>query len=179
VGGCGARRYADHARRARDFLAGSDLGILERLEQAMRAAAVEERFECAAALRDQWHDLVGLQELLQRVRTVERTYSFVYPVPSYRSGDVWYAIHRGQVVAAVAVPRSRRAARQTLQALDKAYPAGPVRVDQTPPDDPDLVVIVSQWFRTHPEELSRTIASDAAKRLCLAQFDNRCPEPVR
>lgn len=167
VGGCSARRYADHVRRARDFLCGSDLTVLGRLEASMRTAAASERFECAAALRDRWHDLVGLHELLQRVRTVEQTYSFVYPVPAYRPGDTWYAIHRGQVVAAVASPRSRRSARQALQALEKAQPSGPARLDRATADDPDLIVLVSQWFHTHPEELQRTLSLDAAKCVCL------------
>jgi hypothetical protein len=76
---------------------------------------------------------------------VASTYSFVYPVPSYRSGETWYAIQRGQAIAAVAAPRSRRSARQALLALEKAHPAGPMPVDQTSPDNPDLIVLVSRW----------------------------------
>lgn len=167
TGACTSRRYADHVRRARAFLCGTDRSVLTRLEHAMRSAAAAERYQCAAALRDQWRDLTSLDELLERVRTVERTYSFVYPLPSYRPGKTWYVIHRGQVVGSVAAPGSPRSARRAMEALEKAYSAGPARVDHTTPDDPDLILLVSLWFRAHPEELGRTMTPEAAKRRCL------------
>jgi len=160
---CSARTYSEHVRQACAFLGGTDLAVLNRLERAMRAAAAEERFECAATLRDQWHDLAELHALLDRVRTVERTYSFVYPVPSYRHGQTWFLIHRGQVVHSVAAPSTSRSGRHATEALNRAYPAGPVRIDQTPPDDPDLILLVSLWFRSHPEELVQTLSPESAR----------------
>jgi excinuclease ABC subunit C len=167
TGACTSRRYADHVRRARAFLCGADRSILPRLEQAMRAAAAAERFQCAASIRDQWRDLTALDELLERVRTVERTYSFVYPLPSYRSSETWYLIDRGQVVTSVAAPTSPRSSRRAMEAMDKTYPAGPLCVDHATPDDPDLILLVSLWFRAHPEELERTLPPDVARRIGL------------
>jgi hypothetical protein len=133
----------------------------------MRAAAAAERFQCAASIRDQWRDLTALDELLERVRTVERTYSFVYPLPSYRCGETWYLIDRGQVVTSVAAPTSPRSARRAMETLASAYPAGPRRVDHATPDDPDLILLVSLWFRAHPEELGRALPPDVARRIGL------------
>lgn len=167
AGACSGRRYAEQVRRARDFLAGTDLGVLGRLEEAMRAAAAAERFERAAALRDHWKDLALLGELLDRVRTVERTYAFVYPLPSYGRGDTWYVIHRGQVVASVAAPQGRRRADAALRELGRAYRADPARPGASAASDPDLILLVSQWFRLHPEELRRTLPPETARRRCL------------
>lgn len=162
-----SRKYAEQVRRARQFLCGDDLGLLCRLERSMLASATAERFECAAAIRDRWKDLTALHELLDRVRTVEQTYSFVYPIPSYRNGEAWYLVHRGQVVAVTPAPRSRRPAQQSLRALETAYPREPARLDQIPPDDPDLILLVSLWFRAHPEQLQQTVLPEAAMRMCL------------
>jgi len=166
-GECSSRQYAAHVRRARDFLRGADPSILVCLERSMRSAAAAERYRCAAALRDQWRDLTSLNELLERVRTVERTYAFVYALPSYGGGETWYLIRRGQVVGATPCPESVRLARRTLGALEKVYFPAPGRLDLAAADDPDLILLVSFWFRAHPDELQRTLAPEAARQRCL------------
>jgi excinuclease ABC subunit C len=166
-GNCSSRQYADHVARARDFLRGVDSSILLRLERSMRSAAAAERYLRAAALRDQWRELTNLHELLERVRTVERTYSFVYPLPSYGPGETWYLIRRGQVVGATPSPTNPRAARHAMIALERTYFPGPRQIDLALPDDPDLILLVSFWFRAHPEELRRTLAPEAARQRCL------------
>lgn len=164
--GCSSRQYGDRARAARDFLRGTSQAALERLERAMREAAAAEQFERAAALRDTWNDLGELHELLERLKTVRQTYSFVYPIPSYARGESWYLIHRGQVVAVAPGPRGRRATNRCVQAVDAVYAQNPPTLSQTTPDDPELILLVSQWFRTHPDELGRTLSPEQAKNQC-------------
>jgi len=175
AGGCSSRQYAARARAARDFLRGEDRSALERLERAMRAAAAAEQYERAAILRDLWRGLTGLDEMLRRLKSVRRTYSFVYPLPSYGKGETWHLIHRGQVVAAVPAPRSRRTAAQCLRALEAVYRDGPRTLGETSPDDPDLVLLVTQWFRAHPEELERTLRPDPARQRCTGGCDGGAP----
>jgi excinuclease ABC subunit C len=163
---CSARQYADRVRAARAFLSGSDLAVLDRLEKAMRRAAAAEQFEKAAALRDAWQDLTALRDLLEQLKTVRQTYSFAYPLPSYRKGESWYLVHRGQVVSVVDPPRSRRASQRCLRTLDEVYHDGPRSLVQTTPDDHDIVLLVSLWFRSHPEELGRTIPPQHARDRC-------------
>ncbi len=175
VAACTMGQYVHRARSARDFLCGSNPAALERLQGAMRSAAETEQYERAAALRDAWQDLTALDALLQRLRTVRRTYSFVYPLPSYKRGEAWFLIHRGQVAAVVPAPRSRTAARRCLRTLDNVYAAGPTTVGQMLPDDPDSILIVSQWFAARPEELVRTLRPDAARALTLAHAPAAAP----
>jgi hypothetical protein len=101
---------------------------------------------------------------------VRRTYSFVYPLPSYGKGESWHLIHRGQVMAAVPAPRGRRSAAECLRALDAVYCDGPRTLGQTSPEDPDLVLLVTQWFRARPEELARTLRPDLARQRCREAF---------
>ncbi len=169
-GACSSRQYAAQVRRARDFLCGSDQSILARLERSMRSAAAAERYRRAAALRDQWRALTELQQLLERVRTVERTYSFVYPLPSYGGGQTWYLIRRGQVIGTVPSPKTPPLARRAFDALDKAYFSPSRRAELTAADDPDVILLVSFWFRTHPDELRRTLAPEVARQRCMERL---------
>ncbi len=177
-GECSSRQYADHVRRARDFVRGADSSILVRLERSMRSAAAAERYRCAAALRDQWRDLTDLHALLERVRTVERTYSFVYPLPSFGKGETWYLIRRGQVVGAAPCPANGRLALRALNALEKVYFPAPGRGELAGADDPDLILLVSLWFRAHPDELRRTLTPEAARQRWLSSLlRNSRPTP--
>lgn len=166
-GGCSSRQYADRVRAAGAFLRGSDLAALDRLERSMRSAAACEQFERAASFRDALATLRDLHALLEQLRTVRETYSFVYPLPSYAGGQTWYFIHRGQVISAAPAPINRRTARECLKTLEKVYPSGSPKLSQIAPDDPDLVLIVSGWFREYAKELARTIAPEEARRRCL------------
>lgn len=168
AGACSSRQYSDRVRAARDFLQGTSQAVLTRLQRAMRQAAAAEQFERAAALRDAWQELTGLHEMLEQLRTVRRTYSFIYPLPGYRGGEAWHLIHRGQIVAVDAAPKSRRTAAGCLRSLESVYSEGPRTIWQTTPDDPDLILIVSMWFKAHPEELERTLTPEAARLRCEA-----------
>ena len=167
--GCSSRQYADRVRAAGAFLRGSDLAALDRLEHSMRSAAACEQFERAASFRDMLATLRDLHALLEQLRTVRETYSFIYSLPSYAGGQTWYFIHRGQVISAAPAPINRRTARECLKTLEQVYPAGSPKFSQIAPDDPDLVLIVSGWFRECPKELKRAILPEEARRRCLAK----------
>jgi excinuclease ABC subunit C len=166
--GCTSRQYAARVRAARDFLTAGNTGVLDELKQAMRAAAAREDFEHAAALRDLWQGLRELHEQLERLKTVRRDYSFVYPLPSYSGGESWHLVHRGQVMAVVDAPRNRRTAREAMAAMNRVFAAPASRGTATDPDDPDIIHLVSMWFRTHIGELDRTLSVTQARQVCLA-----------
>ena len=168
-GGCSSRQYADRVRAAAAFLRGTDLSALGRIERSMRAASAAEHFERAASFRDALAALGNLQAMLEELRTVRQTYSFVYPLPSYTGAPTWYCIDHGQVIAVAPAPTNRRSARECLKVLDRVYPTGVSKLGQEPPDDPDLVLIVSAWFRDYPDELHRIIPPDQARQQCSAK----------
>lgn len=166
AGQCSSRQYARRVRAARDFLAGA-IGPLHLLEREMLDASAACQFERAAALRDRRQDLLDLAEQLARLREVQRDYAFVYPLPSYDGRhETWHIIRRGQVAAVATAPRNRTAARQALRLLERVFPAEPPVLEDA--EDPDLVHIVSTWFRANPGELDRVLSPDAAKEHCAA-----------
>lgn len=166
AGGCSRRKYQSRVRAAREFLQGTDLSPLDRLRDQMRQAAAVEQFERAGSLRDLAADLDELHQQLERLKEVRRRYSFVYPLPGYRKGGDWYLVHRGEVAAVVPAPQQARAAKSCLRSLEELFPISPQGV--TPrSEDPDIVLLVTAWFRAHPEELDQTLTPQEAKGHCL------------
>lgn len=164
---CTSVDYDARVQAACEFLRGNDLSILDRLEGEMREAAAARQFERAAYLRDSWQELAGLTEILRAMREARERFSFVYPLPDYDGGVRWYLVDRGHVQGAIRAPRGRRAARQCLRLLESVYAgenAGPAR---PPVEDPDVLLLVTGWFRRYPEELGRTIAPEDARQMCL------------
>src|SRR5262249_24925037 len=84
------KEYARHAARLGRFPDGRDLSLLADLEVRMKEAAESKLFERAANLRDQHVALTMLAERLSRLRTAQRTLSFVYPVRDGGGRTWWY-----------------------------------------------------------------------------------------
>jgi excinuclease ABC subunit C len=163
---CSSADYEERVRAACAFLRGHDLSILDRLEAQMFAAAAAQQFERAAHLRDVWQKLAGLADCLARLREARQQFSFVYPLPDYDGAVRWYLIDRGHVQTAVPAPRGRRTARQCLRQLEKVYARKTTGDAELPHEDPDVLLLVTGWFRGHPEELDRTIAPADAMEMC-------------
>ena len=115
VAGCTSATYNERVRSVAAFLRGSDLAVLERLEQQMRTAADAHRFEQAAAFRDAWQDLQLLHNMLARLRDGRRDYNFIYPLPGYGRRPAWYLIRRAQVARVIRAPRMPRQAAKALE----------------------------------------------------------------
>jgi excinuclease ABC subunit C len=163
--GCSRPAYAERVRAARAFLAGNDASPLETLEQQMNAAAAALEFERAAALRDKREALAWLRDQLDRLHLAREKHSFVYPVTGVDGQDLWYLIHGGRTVAVLAPPRDadRERAAAVLETVFQGNPAG---TDAVAPQDMDHVLLVTAWFRRHPEERKRTMPPGAALALC-------------
>jgi excinuclease ABC subunit C len=163
---CSRGQYNDRVKAVKQFLGGTDLSILEQLEDDMRAAAATKRFEEAAIYRDRWNALRNLHEQLDRFRTAQGHYNFIYPVPRRAGGDTWYLIRRGQTVAAIDEPVERRAAEHCLTAMEQVYGSGASLAQSAGREDVEMTMLVASWFRSRPEELKRTLLpARANKRL--------------
>ncbi len=164
--GCSSGDYGRRVRGVCEFLRGNDRPLLERLEAEMLAAAATQRFERAAYLRDSWQALVELAGCLRSLREARQRFRFVYPLPELAGGERWYLIDRGHVQAAVPAPRSRRTSRRALRVLEEVY-GGEGHGGWPPPaEDPDVLLLVTGWFRRYPEELGRTVAPEEAMARC-------------
>ncbi len=160
---CSRAEYNARVRRVKQFLRGKESLVLTQLEEAMRTAASGQRFEEAAVYRDRWEALGKLHEQLDRLRTAQREYNFIYPMPSRDSGSTLYLICRGQVVAAVDEPRECQTADQCLAVIEEIYGSGKSLAAQTAREDVEITLLVAGWFRSRPNELRRTLQWEAVK----------------
>jgi excinuclease ABC subunit C len=167
---CSSREYRDQLQQAARFLGGADLSILDELEPAMQTAAAGRQFERAAALRDAWTGLSALHEQLQSLRDAQAHFSFVYPLPSHDGRATWYFLRHGRVVAAASAPRDRRTADHCRRLLQQVY--WPTRPDDALPgaEDLDFLLLVTAWFRHHPDQLATTLTPHAAWRRCGGEW---------
>ncbi len=144
---CSRDQYSGRVRALKRFLRGTDGSVLSHLEQAMLTAAEAMRYEEAAIDRDRWEAVTALDEQLERFRTAQRDYSFIYPLPNGTGGHTWYFIRAGDVVAAATERR------RALALIDEVYGADGI----VKPDDVEVTLLVAGWFRSRPEEMLRTV----------------------
>ena len=155
---CSRAKYRERVQAARAFLDGSDRTPLETIRREMAAASTALNFECAAALRDRLTPLEWLDGHLERLRQARQRHTFVYPV-----GDIWYLIRRGFVAAAVPMPCNDEARRKTAAMLQALFGQAHPWTAATRAEEVDGVLLVSVWFRRHPEEYGRVL--DPAKSI--------------
>lgn len=152
-----ARLYRDRVAQARAFLEGRTDGPITRLEESMREASERLEYERAAGLRNKLQRLEALREQFGRLRFAVETLSFTYHVPGVEGDDRVYLIRRGVVRSELPAPRTTQEeqslgalARQTLARVP-AVPSASLPLHEV-----DELLVVTSWFRAHPEELERT-----------------------
>lgn len=152
-----ARIYRDRVAQARAFLEGRTDGPMTRLEESMREASARLEYERAAGLRNRLQRLEALREQFGRLRFAVETLSFTYHVPGVEGEDRVYLIRRGVVRSELPAPRTNEeqkslgdVARQTLANVP-AVPAASLPLHEV-----DELLVITSWFRAHPEELERT-----------------------
>jgi excinuclease ABC subunit C len=173
---CSSREYGRRVRGARDFLQGTDLSLLHRLEAAMRSAAAVRQFERAAGMRDTWEELGRLRRQLQRLREARRRYSFLYPLPGYDAGRIWCLIEQGHVVGAVGAPTSREQARACCRLIERVYATNGSPPSPQVPEDLDMIHLVAAWFRDHPDQRERTLSPEDALKVCRRRACGSAPD---
>jgi excinuclease ABC subunit C len=164
LGACARAPYMKSVRAAKAFLAGSEVGLLKKLEQAMSEASAVLAFERAAALRDKWESLRWLHQRLDRLRL-----AFVYPVEGFGGKDLWYLIQGGRVVSSMAAPRSAKEKEAAATAIASATRRNGRSTRTVPVSEMDSVLLVAAWFRRHPQEQTRILRLEellAAPRQC-------------
>jgi excinuclease ABC subunit C len=161
LGACCRAAYRVQVAAAEAFLAGTDVSLLQNLQQEMTAASAALEFERAAAVRDRLEVLGWLQERLQRLRLARERQAFLYPIQGGDGRGRWYLIQGGRVVVAVAAPATARQRLATLALIRKTYPHEPLPAGPVPADQVDGVFLVAAWFHRHPEERARLMDPDA------------------
>ena len=156
------KKYARQAALLGRFLDGTDLSLLADLELRMREAAEAQQFERAGLIRDQHMTLSALAERLTRLRTAQRTLSFVLPVRDGTDRTWWYLVHGARVLGCVFEPTTP-AERESVQNRLRIVFAEPIHEGLLDAYEPiDAMMIVASWFRKHPHDRRRAIEPAAA-----------------
>ena len=162
VAACTEVQYEERVALARGFLDGLDDSPLEGLRDEMVRASDALEFERAASLRDKLNRLEELRDQFERLRFAVESLSFTYAVPGWEGDDRVYFIRRGRV-RAQDVPPKTAADRRRHAALGDTVFGAEQEGARLPTHEIDELLLLSWWFRTHPDELARTVAPKAAK----------------
>jgi excinuclease ABC subunit C len=158
--------YRARSDIAAAFLEGRTLTPLDRAVYAMAEAAGTNDFERAARWRDKFERLEWLLAATSRARTAIDLLTFVYRDPGTYGDDRAYVVRRGVVRAAYPWPETpiERAAFDGVVATEREQLAGPAW--PLPLEFLDEILLVSAWFRRHPEALRRTTPLDEFSANC-------------
>ncbi|HEX6104540.1 MAG TPA: hypothetical protein VFZ26_03095 [Gemmatimonadales bacterium] len=138
------------------FLEGRTIQPLDRVIVAMQEAADSARFELAARWREKFEQLEWLLAATSRARSAVDLLTFVYRDPGEYGDDRVYLVLQGAVRASFPYPITpieREAFRGVVAeaAARDRPPPGPLPLDAI-----DEILLLTAWFRAHPEALRRT-----------------------
>jgi len=153
--------YRRRIEIAAAFLEGRTVQPIDRAIAAMQEAAVAQDFERAAKWRERFEQLEWLLAATARSRAAVDLLTFVYRDPGVFGDDRAYLVRRGTVRACFPYPTTpieRIAFRAVVQEeLAREEPAaGPLPLEAI-----DEILLLTSWFRAHPDALKRTAALEA------------------
>jgi hypothetical protein len=122
----------------------------------MQEASDAGRYELAARWRERFEQLEWLVATASRARTARDLLTFVYRDPGDYGDDRAYVIRQGVVRAAFPYPSTpiEHVAFRAVVAEEAARPDAPS--GPLPLDSIDEILLLTAWFRAHPEALRRT-----------------------
>ncbi|WP_437203747.1 UvrB/UvrC motif-containing protein [Planctomicrobium sp. SH664] len=170
IGNCTRKAYDRRLQLACRFLSGEKAPVLEELQQELKAAAQELRFEKAAKLRDRLAALQRIDLHLRRFHDWRSQAHFIYPVTSGLDGQEWWLIAvRGVIEQAVPRPRTadeKQCLLERLQQIRLALGGEGERSTLTGPDEFAAARLLFRWFRLHEDEKERRLSLAKGSRLC-------------
>lgn len=148
--------YRRRVETAEAFLEGRTLQPLDRVIRSMQEAADAGRFELAARWRERFEHLEWLVAATSRARTARDLLTFVYRDPGDYGDDRVYLVRQGVVRASFPFP-STPIEREAFCAVVVEEAARPdISSGPLPLDSIDEILLLTAWFRAHPDALRRT-----------------------
>jgi excinuclease ABC subunit C len=145
---CTAEEYQSGVDATLAFLSGEGPDLLAPIQATMMEAAARLEYERAAVLRARLSTLTWASRQLARIREAQRL-SGVYTLAGRRGGPHLYVLRQGVVTSRL--PFSAMEQARSLVNAPEGHHAS------LHPELVDSVLIVGQWFRKHPEEMSRLL----------------------
>lgn len=151
-----AAAYDAEVQRVRDFLMGRDRGILDRLDQAMREASAEMRYEEAREYRDWMQQLGRLLDKQQFLAAPVYDQNAVVVQPHADGGAAHlFLIRFGRHVETVHLPADADAAAvaDLRERLAAQFDAAQPRPERYFKQEIDEVRVLAHWLYVHREEV--------------------------
>jgi excinuclease ABC subunit C len=165
---CTQAEYLAQVALARAFLEGHADEPIDRLTTRMDEAAESWNFEYAAMLRDRAQRLEMLRAEFGRLREALDRLSFLYPVAGEEGDDRVYLIRRGTVRECVPAPRTSRERKRLASRVFDHFGRPEPDSALVAKHQVDEILLLSRWFRSHPDELERAVPPEGLDRLRLA-----------
>lgn len=163
AGGCTRAEYLRVVELARSFLDGDGDEPLRRLQARMQTAVDRWDFEHAAALRERLARLELLRYEFARLREALESLTFRYVLPGVDGDDRLYLVRRGTVRAEMPAPRTPAERRRVNQLAREVFGTPEASGTMVSTRKVEEILLLSHWFRTRPEELSRTIPPEGGR----------------
>ncbi len=151
-----ATEYDARLQTAISFIEATTISPLDRVVEEMISASDRKEFELATWWRKKFDHLEQLLSASVRARNAVAALSFVYTDPGVYGDDRAYVIRQATVRAAAPAPLTpieREAFRALVMEHSSVEPGG----HSIPADSMDEMLILLQWFRSHPTALNRTV----------------------
>ncbi len=165
AGFCTSGQYGAAVQKARAFLEGRDISVIEQLRQEMLLYAKDFRFEQAATWRDRAELMEWLHDKLTFLRTARSKTSFVYPLKGADDVCRWYMIHAGLVQAVVRQPKCATTTLATKAIMKEVF-ANEYDRSTNLERCVDSVLLVTGWFRKRADERKALLSHCTAARRC-------------
>lgn len=168
AGNCSVRDYANLVEQAINFINGTDLNILKTVEQKMEVAAQNCSFERAAILRDHLDNLNWFTRRMKDLRSAQRNYNGIFPVPALNNRQAWLILKGGQIMGSVTKPRTERQALAAIKLLSEIEN----QKEQLPANilEMNLQLIMISWFRKHRSLKMTLVPFSEAIRICESRM---------
>lgn len=177
-----AGAYRERVRQARDFLDGSDVEPVRRVDRAMREAAARLDFEYAAILRDRGDRLRRFREELLAFRGQVESLSFLYTVPGFEGDDRLYLIRRGTIREELQAPTTDRERAEAAARVRQVFQQGDPGPAGLKAHEAAEILLVARWFRLRSDQRDATLPPRRWLRECdrpNAVAPSTCPTDAK
>ncbi len=169
AGRCSSQDYRTRVEQTQRFLEGRGSIPVVKLSEDMARSVSRREFEHAALLRDRKEGLEKLQDYLQGFRGRVNGLNLVYRVPGFRGNDRLYLIRQGRVRGDLPHPKTDaqldRAVQEVRDVFSPDFAAQRSEAMGLSGESAAEVLLVANWFRTHPKEMKRAFKPEKWVRL--------------
>lgn len=147
AGHCSKKQYFENVDAAIKFVRGNDTAVLKRVHQQMESASAEQCFERAVVLRDHYKNLAWLDRRMKSLRSAERNFNGIFPVPTVMKETAWMILRKGRLVGTLPAPRNSEEAIEAIKLLSNISSER----ERMPRNilEMNLQLIMISWFRKH------------------------------